>query len=160
MRGNIYTRISKLKNREFDAIVLSLAGIQMLHLEKEVKAIFTTEQMLPAIGQGVIALQCKKDDLKTLDILKNINDKVTYYCIQAERALLEAIGGDCDTAIGGLAKLSNNEIFLKSELFSNDGKKKFQSQSSGHFKEAKEIGYRVGKELLKKAGSDFTPQGN
>ena len=160
MRGNIDTRISKLKNREFDAIVLSLAGIQMLHLEKEVKAIFTTEQMLPAIGQGVIALQCKKDDLKTLDILKNINDKVTYYCIQAERALLEAIGGDCDTAIGGLAKLSNNEIFLKSELFSNDGKKKFQSQSSGHFKEAKEIGYRVGKELLKKAGSDFTPQGN
>ena len=160
MRGNIDTRISKLKNREFDAIVLSLAGIQMLHLEKEVKAIFTTEQMLPAIGQGVIALQCKKDDLKTLDILKNINDKVTYYCIQAERALLEAIGGDCDTAIGGLAKLSNNEIFLKSELFSNDGKKKFQSQSSGHFKEAKEIGYRVGKELLKKAGSDFKPQGN
>ena len=63
--------------------------------------------MLPAIGQGVIALQCKKDDLKTLDILKNINDKVTYYCIRAERALLEAIGGDCDTAIGGLAELSN-----------------------------------------------------
>ena len=116
--------------------------------------------MLPAIGQGVIALQCKKNDIKTLNILKNINDKDTYYCIQAERALLEAIGGDCDTAIGGLAKLSNNEIFLKSELFSNDGKKKFQSQSSGHFKEAKEIGYKVGKELLKKAGSDFTPQGN
>ena len=160
MRGNIDTRISKLKNREFDAIVLSLAGIQMLNLEKEVKEIFTTEQMLPAIGQGVIALQCKKDDLKTLDILKNINNKDTYYCIQAERALLEAIGGDCDTAIGGLAKLSNNEIFLKSELFSNDGKKKFQSQSSGHFKEAKEIGYRVGKELLKKAGSNFTAQGN
>ena len=160
MRGNIDTRISKLKNREFDAIVLSLAGIQMLNLEKEVKEIFTTEQMLPAIGQGVIALQCKKDDLKTLNILKNINNKDTYYCIQAERALLEAIGGDCDTAIGGLAKLSNNEIFLKSELFSNDGKKKFQSQSSGHFKEAKEIGYRVGKELLKKAGSDFTAQGN
>ena len=160
MRGNIDTRINKLKNREFDAIVLSLAGIQMLNLEKEVKEIFTTEQMLPAIGQGVIALQCKKDDLKTLDILKNINNKDTYYCIQAERALLEAIGGDCDTAIGGLAKLSNNEIFLKSELFSNDGKKKFQSQSSGHFKEAKEIGYRVGKELLKKAGSNFTAQGN
>ena len=160
MRGNIDTRIQKLKNQEYDAIVLSLAGIQMLNLTNEVKEIFTIEQMLPAIGQGVIALQCKKKDIKTLNILKNINDKDTYYCIQAERALLEAIGGDCDTAIGGLAKLSNNEIFLKSELFSNDGKKKFQSQSSGHFKEAKEIGYKVGKELLKKAGSDFTPQGN
>jgi len=160
MRGNIDTRITKLKNKEYDAIVLSLAGIQMLNLINQVKEIFTIEQMLPAIGQGTIALQCKKGDQKTLNILKAINDKETYYCIQAERALLEAIGGDCDTAIGGLAKLSNDKISLKSELFSNDGKKKFEFQSSGHFREAKEIGYKVGKELLKKAGSDFTTQGN
>ena len=158
MRGNIDTRITKLKNKEYDAIVLSLAGIQMLNLENQVKEIFTIEQMLPAIGQGTIALQCKKDDQKTLSILKAINDKETYYCIQAERALLEAIGGDCDTAIGGLAKLSNDKIFLKSELFSNDGKKKFEFETSGHFKDAKEIGYKVGKELLKKAGPDFTTQ--
>ena len=160
MRGNIDTRIAKLKNKEFDAIVLSLAGIEMLNLENEVKEIFTIDQMLPAIGQGVIALQCKKNDLKTLDILKTVNNKETYYCIQAERALLEAIGGDCDTGIGGLAQLSNNKISLKSELFSNDGSKRFQVQCSGHFKEAKEIGYKVGKELLKKAGSNFTTQGN
>ena len=160
MRGNIDTRIKKLENKEYDAIVLSLAGIQMLNLENQVKEIFTTEQMLPAIGQGAIALQCKKDDEKTLNILKKINDKETYYCIEAERALLEAIGGDCDTAIGGLAKLSNETISLKSELFSNDGKKKFESQISGNFKEAKEIGYKVGEELLKKAGSNFTTQGS
>jgi len=160
MRGNIDTRIKKLKNKEYDAIVLSLAGIQMLNLISQVKEVFTIEQMLPAIGQGTIALQSKKDDRKTLDILKEINHKETYYCIQAERALLEAIGGDCDTAIGGLAKLSNDTISLKSELFSNDGKKKFEFHSSGHFREAKEIGYKVGKELLKKAGSNFTIQGN
>ena len=160
MRGNIDTRITKLKNKEYDAIVLSLAGIQMLNLINQVKEVFTIEQMLPALGQGVIALQCKKDDQKTLNILKVINDKETYYCIQAERALLEAIGGDCDTAIGGLAKLSNDNISLKSELFSNDGKKKFEFQSSGHFRQSKEIGYKVGKELLKKAGPDFTTQGN
>ncbi len=132
----------------------------MLNLRNEVKEVFTIEQMLPAIGQGAIALQCKKDDQKTLDILKTINHQETYYCIQAERALLESIGGDCDTAIGGLAKLSNKKIYLKSELFSNDGKKKFEFQSSGHFREAKEIGHKVGKELLKKAGSNFTTQGN
>ena len=160
MRGNIDTRIKKLKNQEFDAIVLSLAGILMLNLGNQVKEIFTTDQMLPAIGQGTIALQCKKDDQKTLNILQSVNDKETYYCIQAERALLEAIGGDCDTAIAGIAKLSNQKISLKSELFSNDGNKKFEFQSSGHFKEAKEIGYKVGKELLKKAGPDFTTQGN
>ena len=160
MRGNIDTRITKLKNKEYDAIVLSLAGIQMLNLKDEVKEVFTIEQMLPAIGQGVIALQCKKEDKKTLNILENINDKETYYCIQAERALLAAIGGDCDTAIGGLAILSNEKISLKSELFSNDGEKKFEFQSSGHFGKAKEIGYQVGKELLKKAGSNFTTQEN
>ena len=160
MRGNIDTRISKLKNKEYDAIVLSLAGIQMLNLINQVKEIFTIEQMMPALGQGAIALQCKKNDQETLNALKAINDKETYYCIQAERALLEAIGGDCDTAIGGLAKLSNDKLSLKSELFSNDGKKKFEFQSSGHFSEAKEIGYKVGKELLKKAGPNFTTQGN
>ena len=158
MRGNIDTRIKKLKNQEFDAIVLSLAGLKMLNLENEVKEIFAIDQMLPALGQGAIALQCRKDDQKTLNTLNVINDKETYYCIEAERALLEAIGGDCDTAIGGLAKLSNEKIFLKSELFSNDGNKKFEFESSGHFKEAKEIGYKAGKELLKKAGSNFTVQ--
>ena len=160
MRGNIDTRIRKLKDKEFDAIVLSLAGIKMLNLKNEVKEIFTTRQMLPAIGQGAIALQCKKNNQKILDILEKVNDKKTYYCIQAERALLEAIGGDCDTAIGGLATLSKNKIFLKSELFSNDGKKKFEYESSGHLKEAKEIGYKVGKELLKKAGPNFEIKGN
>tara|TARA_B100000029_G_scaffold200582_1_gene198898 strand:- start:77 stop:1012 length:936 start_codon:yes stop_codon:yes gene_type:complete len=158
MRGNIDTRIKKLMNEEYDAIVLSLAGIKMLNLVDQVKEIFTIEQMLPAIGQGVIALQCRKDDQKTLNILKDVNNKETYYCVQAERALLEAIKGDCDTAIGGLAKLSNDKIFLKSELFSDDGKIKFQFESSGHYKEAKEIGYKVGKELLKKAGSFFSTQ--
>ena len=105
MRGNIDTRISKLKNKEFDAIVLSMAGLKMLNLENEVKEIFSVDQMLPAVGQGTIALQCRKNDPKTLNIVKTINDKESYCCIQAERALLEAIGGDCDTAVGGLAKL-------------------------------------------------------
>ena len=160
MRGNIDTRINKLKNKEFDAIVLSLAGLKMLNLEKEAKEVFSEKQMLPAIGQGAIALQCRLDDQKTLDILEMVNDQKSYCCIQAERALLEAIGGDCDTAVGGLAKLSNNKIILKSELFSNDGSKKFVVESSGSFKEAKELGYKVGKELLKKAGQDFKVQGN
>ena len=160
MRGNIDTRISKLKNKEFDAIVLSLAGLKMLNLEKEAKEIFSVDQMLPAVGQGVIALQCRKGDQKTLDTVRMINDKESYFCIQAERALLEAIGGDCDTAVGGLAKLLDDKIILKSELFSNDGNKKFIVENSGSFKDAKEIGYKVGRELLKKAGSDFKVQGN
>ena len=74
MRGNIDTRIKKLKNKEYDAIVLSLAGLQMLNLLDQVKEVFNTEQMMPALGQGVIALQCKKDDQKTLNILSAVNN--------------------------------------------------------------------------------------
>ena len=68
MRGNVDTRINKLKNKEFDAIVLSLAGLKMLNLENEVKEVFSDEQILPAVGQGAIALQCRIDDKKTLNI--------------------------------------------------------------------------------------------
>ena len=158
MRGNIDTRINKLKKKEYDAIVLSLAGLKMLNLENEVKEIFSDKKMLPAVGQGAIALQCRTTDKKTLNILSTINHEDSYICIQAERALLEAIEGDCDTAVGALAKLSNNKIFLKSELFSNDGSKKFIAESSGNINEATQIGYKVGKELLKKAGKNFKAQ--
>tara|TARA_Y100001970_G_scaffold239574_1_gene301635 strand:+ start:839 stop:1774 length:936 start_codon:yes stop_codon:yes gene_type:complete len=160
MRGNIDTRIKKLENKEFDAIILSLAGLKMLHLEKKVKEIFSYDQMLPAIGQGAIALQCREDNQRVLDILKIINHQDSFYCIQAERAVLETIGGDCDTAVGGLAKLLDNKIFLKSELFSNDGTQKFIAEGSGDLNEAKDIGCKVGRELLKKAGTNFITQEN
>jgi len=148
MRGNIDTRISKLKNKEFDAIVLSIAGLKMLKLENEAKEIFSVNQMLPAIGQGAIALQCRKNDQKTLDIAKMINDEESYCCIQAERALLEAIGGDCDTAVGGLAKLLNEKIVLKSELFSNDGNQKFVAESDEQKKAVFNDGKALGEHLI------------
>lgn len=132
----------------------------MLKLENEVKEIFSLDKILPALGQGVIALQSRQDDQKILNILKTINHEETFYCVQAERALLEAIGGDCDTAIGGLAKLSNNKLILKSELFSDDGKKKFVAENSGHLEDARDIGYKTGKELLHKAGENFKIKGN
>ena len=89
-----------------------------------------------------------------------INHKESYCCIQEERALLEAIGGDCDTAVGGLAKLIENKIILKSELFSDDGTKKFIVESQGILNEPINLGYKVGHELLKKAGSDFKKKGS
>ena len=89
-----------------------------------------------------------------------INHEESYCCIQAERALLEAIGGDCDTAVGGLAKLKDNKIFLKSELFSDDGTKKFIVEDQGVLNEPKKLGYKVGQMLLEKAGSDFKKKGS
>ena len=155
MRGNIDTRINKLKNKLFDGIVLSLAGIQMLKMDRMVKEVFSTDQMLPAIAQGIIALQTRIQDKKILNLISKINDKETFCCAESERGILEAIGGDCNTAVGGIAKLLGKKIYLRSELFSDDGKKRFVVENSGPIKEAKKIGYKVGKELLKKAGSNF-----
>ena len=155
MRGNIDTRINKLEQKEFDAIVLSYAGIQTLGLEKKISQIFSIEEMLPCVGQGVIALQTRKNNQDIFNLICNINNTNTFNCVNAERAMLKTIQGDCDTAVGGLATINNNLITLKSELFSIDGKKKFSAYTSGSTDEAKKIGIKVGQELLAKAGNTY-----
>ncbi len=125
IRGNVDTRIRKLEQKEFDAIVLSYAGIKILGLENKISKVFSAEEMLPCVGQGVIALQNRKNDQDILNFISKVNDITTYNCVIAEREMLKTIEGDCDTAVGGLATIDNNLITLKSELFSLDGKQKF-----------------------------------
>ena len=81
MRGNVDTRINKLKQQQFDAIVLSYAGVEIMGLKNQISQIFSIDEMLPCVGQGVIALQCRKDDSSLIDILKNVNHQLTYNCI-------------------------------------------------------------------------------
>tara|TARA_Y100000817_G_scaffold303420_1_gene285332 strand:- start:407 stop:1315 length:909 start_codon:yes stop_codon:yes gene_type:complete len=155
IRGNIDTRINKLATENFDAIILAVAGVESLNLEKKIKKIFTTEEMLPAVGQGTVAVQCRTDDKITKNILKKINDHETELCALAEREMLKTIGGDCDTAIGGLAILENGKIRLKGQLFSDDGKKNFTSEVFGKKDEALKIGKIAGNELINLAGKFF-----
>ena len=117
IRGNVDTRINKLEQKEFDAIVLSYAGIKTLGLEKKISQVFSVEEMLPCVGQGVIALQARKNDQDILNLIYKVNNPNTFNCVNAERAMLKTIKGDCNTAVGGLATINNNLITLKSELF-------------------------------------------
>jgi len=155
IRGNVDTRIHKLEQKEFDAIVLSYAGIQILGFENRISKVFSVEEMLPCVGQGVIALQTRKNDEKILKLISKVNDQNTFNCVLAEREMLKTIEGDCDTAVGGLATINSNLITLKSELFSTDGKKKFSAKTSGRIEEAKKIGIKVGQELIAKAGNTY-----
>jgi hydroxymethylbilane synthase len=155
IRGNIDTRIQKLKDGLYDGIVLALAGIKTLKLEENVKHIFTTEEMLPAVGQGIIAAQCRKDDTSIIKILKKINNEETKQCAIAERSLLKTLGGDCDTAVGGLAVIENNELILSAQLFSDSGDQDFIYKAKGGRENGISIGILAGTELLKKAGSSF-----
>ena len=155
IRGNIDTRIQKLKDGLYDGIILALAGIKTLKLEENVKHIFTTEEMLPAVGQGVIAAQCRRDDTNITKILKKINNEETKQCAIAERSLLKTLGGDCDTAVGGLAVIENNELILSAQLFSDNGDQDFIHKIKGKREDGANIGSLAGTELLKKAGNSF-----
>ena len=113
IRGNVDTRIKKLEQNKFDAIVLSYAGIQTLGLEEKISQIFSEEEILPSVGQGVIALQTRKDDMDTINLINNINDPDTFNRAIAERAMLKTIEGDCNTAVAGFATIEKDLLTLK-----------------------------------------------
>jgi len=155
IRGNIDTRIQKLKNGLYDGIVLALAGIKTLKLEENLKYIFSLEEMLPAVGQGIIAAQCRKNDTNIIKLLQKINNEETMLCALAERSLLKTLGGDCDTAVGGLALIKSNKLTLSAQLFSDSGDQDFIYKIKGQKENGVSIGKTVGIELLRKAGDSF-----
>ncbi len=155
LRGNIDTRIKKIEEGKLDGVILAAAGVKSLNLSNKIGLSFKTEEVLPAVGQGVIAVQCNKNDDVVKNLLRNINDKETEVCAKSERAMLRAIKGDCETAVGGLAIIENNNLKFTAQLFSDSGLKSFNYEMMGKISEAVNIGKSVGEELLKLAGSDF-----
>ena len=155
MRGNIDTRIKKLEEDRLDGIILAAAGVKSLNLDNKIGISFEIKEVLPAVGQGIIAVQCNKSDDTIKNFLRNINDQETEICARSERAMLEAIGGDCETAVGGLAVLENDNLKLTAQLFSDSGLKSYEYEMMGKISDAVKIGKSVGKELLKLAGSEF-----
>ena len=155
MRGNIDTRIEKLKTKHYDGIVLAYSGLVMLGLKNIVTEIFSTEKILPAVGQGVIVLQCRENDNYVIELIEKINHKETSICASVERSLLKFIGGDCDTAVGGYAKINEGNITLKAELFSDDYQKVFKCSETISIQNSQILGEKVGKELLRDAGENY-----
>ena len=155
IRGNIDTRIQKLEEGKLDGIMLASAGVKSLKLNNKISVLFEAEEVLPAAGQGIIAVQCKKNDEIIKKFLKKINDSETELCAKAERKMLQVIGGDCETAIGALAVIENNKLKLKAQLFSDSGSDSFEHQISGQDIEAINIGKEVGEKLLSLAGKEF-----
>ena len=155
LRGNIDTTIKKIKEKKLDAIILAAAGIKSLNLENKIGLTFEISEILPAVGQGIIAVQCRKDDKLISEIIKKIEDKETSLCAKAERKMLQTIGGDCETAIGGLAEIHNNNLKLKAQLFSDLGDESFDYELNGKDVDATYIGKVVGEKLLSLAGKKF-----
>jgi len=155
IRGNVDTRIKKLNDGSFDAIILSYAGIQSLNLEDKISQTFSTSEIIPSAGQGVVALQCRDNDKNMIELLEKINHQPTHNCVLAERNVLKILDGDCETAVGAIAKINEENISLEAELFSLDGKERFYHKDSKEIKFAFELGKEVGLVLKKESKNSY-----
>ena len=155
IRGNVDTRIKKLNDGLYDAIILSYAGIESLKLNNLISEIFSVSNLIPSAGQGIISLQCREDDDDIISILKKINHDETYQKANAERNVLKVLEGDCETAVGAHAIVEGNKIILEAELFSLDGKQRFYEKKSSEIENAKELGKEVGQILKTKSNNSY-----
>ncbi|MDC3257399.1 hydroxymethylbilane synthase [Candidatus Pelagibacter sp.] len=155
IRGNIDTRIKKLKEGLYDAIILAYAGIKSLTIEDEITEVFSTEELIPSAGQGIIALQCRDNDSEVISLLSKINNNETFQRAHAERNVLKVLEGDCETAVGVHSIIKGNEIILEAELFSLNGSKRFYEKKFSKIENAKELGKEVGQILKKRSNNSY-----
>jgi hydroxymethylbilane synthase len=122
VRGNIDTRLKKLANDEFDAIILAYAGLHRAGMYDAGRMVLLGDDvMLPAPGQGALALQCRRDDQRTIDLLMELNDDDTTICVAAERAIVKALNGDCHSPIAALARIDDARMTLSAAVGARDG---------------------------------------
>ena len=144
IRGNVDTRISKLRKDNYDGIILSKAGIKSLNLNHLISEEFSTEKVIPSAGQGIVSLQCRKDDDDVINLLGKINDEVCRISAKSERKVLSILEGDCHTAVGVFSKVNNNDFEITGELFSIDGKKRYykkiKDKTSNYLNASTELG--------------------
>ena len=155
IRGNVDTRIKKLNDGLYDAIILSYAGIKSLSIEDKITETFSIEEIIPSAGQGIIALQCRNNDIEIISVLDAINDKETSLRAHAERNVLKVLEGDCETAIGTHAIIEGDQITLQAELFSLDGKQRFFEKKSSKINDARELGKELGEILKTKSNNSY-----
>jgi len=154
IRGNVDTRIKKLEDGEYDAILLSKAGVDALQLNHKISQEFKVEELIPCAGQGIVAVQCRKNDEVMQNLLEKINDDETRNIANVERQVLKILEGDCDTAIGVYASIEDQNINLTTELFSVDGSERYFMKESKVKNLTLELGKYVGENLkLKSKGS-------
>ena len=155
IRGNVDTRIKKLKDGIYDAIILSYAGIKFLNFDNKISEIFSPEQVIPSAGQGIIALQCREDDEEIISVLKKINHNETFMRAHVERNILKVLEGDCETAVGAHSIIKDEKIIVEAELFSLDGTKRFYEKKTGKAEDFSQIGRELGQILKTKSNNSY-----
>ena len=147
IRGNVETRIEKVMDGQVDATIMAEAGLNRLGLQKYIKAKFPTDYIMPAAGQGALAVMTRKDS-EHKETIRKLNHYFSYQEVLAEKTILEEIGVGCQWPIGAISGINNNQLELKSILLDKNGEILYQKTLSGSIREAKEMGVQIGKEMI------------
>jgi len=154
-RGNVQTRLRKLDDGVVDATLLAIAGLKRMGMQDCATAVLEWDEMLPAVAQGAIGIQCRSDDERSLKYIDALNHEETYACVTCERAFLEALDGNCKTPIAGQAKIVDGKIQFRGLIAMPDGSLKYETTREGSIEEAHSIGKSAGEELKAEAGDKF-----
>ena len=155
VRGNVETRIKKLDDGEFDAVVLAAAGLKRLGLGKRISARLSFEQCLPAIGQGAIGIECCDDNEELVAALKQVEHTGTRRCLDAERALAKGLDASCESPIAAHGEVRDGELLLRGLVASPDGREIVRGRRRGRLTDAEWLGQDLAKELLEQGGRDI-----
>lgn len=155
LRGNVGTRLGKLDDGEYDAIILAAAGLKRLQLESRIKQILPADLSLPAVGQGALGLECRSNDQAVLTLIAPLSDPATNICIRAERAFNRTLQGGCQVPIAGFAVLENNQLTMQGRVGSPDGQQLLKAEISGAPEQAEQLGQQLAQRLLEQGAGEL-----
>ena len=148
LRGNVETRLRKLSEGEFDAIVIASAGLNRLGLAEHITELLDTDRSMPAVGQGIIGIECRSDDSRSRELAAVLNDRTAELCITAERAFARRLEGSCQSPIAGFAELSGSLLTLRGMVGSMSGDQQFRGSVAGPAETAASLGLNLAERLL------------
>ena len=148
LRGNVGTRLSKLDNGDYDAIILASAGLIRLGLADRIASFIDVEQSLPAAGQGAVGIECRTDDMQVQALLAPLADAETTYCVRAERAMNNHLQGGCQVPIGGYAVLQQGQLYLRALVGDIDGSRIIRAEGESAVENAEVLGVQIAEQLL------------
>ncbi|MBJ7549330.1 hydroxymethylbilane synthase [Marinomonas ostreistagni] len=148
LRGNVNTRLRKLDDGEYDAIILATAGLVRLEMEDRIKARISDTFSLPAGGQGAMGIECRSNDAELIKLLAPLQHQETTYCVVAERAVNKRLNGGCQAPIACFALLEGDELFIRGLVGSTDGKRMVRGEVRGNKADAENLGIQLAEQLL------------
>jgi hydroxymethylbilane synthase len=155
LRGNVPTRLEKVKAGQVDATFLAMAGLNRLELISHCKHPMEIEQMLPGAGQGAVGIQCRESDDELITLLEKINCEKTRLAVQAERAALAVLDGSCHTPIGAYAEIANSEVWLRVCVCALDGSQSWDDETRGDTTDTEGLGQEVAERLKAKIPASY-----